>query len=287
MVLYIAGAAVLAAGGAFLYWQDNDLTVSRYDVEVEKLPEGFDGFKIIQLSDLHNKQFGKGQKRLVKKVRELSPDMIVLTGDLADKCRTKGNDFTAAKELCEELVKIAPCYAVMGNHETEKGRVKAMSKLLDKCGVEVMHNRVLRIEKGKDAISLIGICDIRENWDRYGKTEGNKAHAKKAEALCKKADTECRILLSHRPHLIDIYENCGAGIVMSGHAHGGQVRLPIVGGLFAPQQGVFPKYTNGVHRLKNTKLIISRGLGNSRFPFRVFNRPEIVSVSLKTFSKNS
>lgn len=278
------GIVILVLGCLFLYWQDSDLTLSRYTVRLSSLPSAFSGFRIVQLSDLHNKRFGKKQERLLKKVRELAPDCIVLTGDLADKRRTKDERYLPAKELADGLVSIAPVYAVMGNHETERGRVESMTAMLTACGVTVLHNEHAVLTRGGNTLTLLGAADIAESWAVFPESEeqGSALHQKELTALCKKAEG-CSILLSHRPHLTEMYRTAGAPLVLSGHAHGGQVRLPVIGGLYAPQQGLFPKYTAGVHDLGGVQLVVSRGLGNSRFPFRVFNRPEIVSVELKKF----
>lgn len=282
------GIVILVLGCLFLYWQDSSLTLSRYTIRLASLPPAFSGFRIVQLSDLHNKRFGKKQERLLKKVAELEPDCIVLTGDLADKRRTKDERYLPARELAEGLAKIAPVYAVMGNHETERGRVESMTAMLTACGVTVLHNDAAVLCRGEDTLTLLGAADIAESWALFPEDEeqGNAVHQVLLADLCEKAEG-CSILLSHRPHLIEMYRTAGAPLVMSGHAHGGQVRLPIIGGLYAPQQGIFPKYTAGVHDLGKVQLVVSRGLGNSRFPFRIFNRPEIVSVELKKIEKNA
>lgn len=280
--IWLIGGIVLIAGCLFLYWQDTSLSLSQYTVAPRDLPQDLDGMRIVQLSDLHNMRFGKKQERLLQKVASLSPDIIVLTGDLADKRRTRDERFLPAKELAEGLVKIAPVYAVMGNHETEKGRVESMTAVLSSCGVTVLHNTAVPVFFGGAAFTMLGAADIAESWALFPEDEeqGNAAHAETLRSLCSRAEG-FSILLSHRPHLIPMYRSCDVSLIFSGHAHGGQVRLPFIGGLFAPQQGIFPKYTSGVHDLGNAFLIVSRGLGNSRFPFRVFNRPEILLAELK------
>ena len=280
--IWLIGSVVFAAGCLFLYWQDTSLSLSHYTVTPRDLPEELDGLRIVQLSDLHNMHFGKKQVRLLEKVKALSPDLIVLTGDLADKRRTRDERFLPAKELAEGLVKIAPVYAIMGNHETEKERIDSMTAVLTACGVTVLHNTAVPVLFGGYAFMLLGAADIAESWALFpdDPEKGDEAHAKALQTLCTQAEG-FSILLSHRPHLISMYKACGVSLIFSGHAHGGQVRLPFIGGLFAPEQGIFPKYTAGVHNLGNAHLVISRGLGNSRFPFRVFNRPEILSAELK------
>ena len=271
------GLVLFAVGCLFLYWQDTSLTITRYTVRLSDLPDGFENLRIVQLSDLHNMRFGKKQERLLQKVAELKPDYIMLTGDLADKRRTRDERFLPAKELAEGLVKIAPVFACMGNHETERERVNSMTAVLTSCGVTVLHNAALPLNRGGDTITLLGAADIAESWMQFPEDEtgeqGTALHEKTVTALCDDIEG-CSILLSHRPHLTELYKACGTSLVMSGHAHGGQVRLPIIGGLFAPQQGIFPKYTSGIY----DRMIVSRGLSNTARIPRIFNPTEIVYV---------
>lgn len=269
---------------AFLYWQNSSLTVSQYDIPLSGLPKEFDGCRIVHLSDLHNKRFGKRQKRLLTCVLARKPDYIVLTGDLADKRRTRDERFLPARELCEGLVKIAPVFAAMGNHETEKNRVEKMTAVLEACGVTVLADKTALLHENGASLPVIGLADIAVSAERFGNRQGSFAHCTVLKELYHGAGEGCAILLSHRPHLVPIYRAAGVPLVLSGHAHGGQIRLPFIGGLLAPEQGLFPKYTSGVHKLGAVTMVISRGLGNSLFPFRIFNRPEVVCLQLKAKS---
>ena len=269
---------------AFLYWQNSSLTVSQYDIPLSGLPKEFDGCRIVHLSDLHNKRFGKRQKRLLTCVLARKPDYIVLTGDLADKRRTRDERFFPARELCEGLVQIAPVFAAMGNHETEKNRVEKMTAVLEACGVTVLADKTALLHKNGASLPVIGLADIAVSAERFGNRQGSFAHCTVLKELYHGAGEGCAILLSHRPHLVPIYRAAGVPLVLSGHAHGGQIRLPFIGGLLAPEQGLFPKYTSGVHKLGAVTMVISRGLGNSLFPFRIFNRPEVVCLQLKAKS---
>ena len=269
---------------AFLYWQNSSLTVSQYDIPLSGLPKEFDGCRIVHLSDLHNKRFGKRQKRLLTCVLARKPDYIVLTGDLADKRRTRDERFFPARELCEGLVKIAPVFAAMGNHETEKNRVEKMTAVLEACGVTVLADKTALLHKNGASLPVIGLADIAVSAERFGNRQGSFAHCTVLKELYHGAGEGCAILLSHRPHLVPIYRAAGVPLVLSGHAHGGQIRLPFIGGLLAPEQVLFPKYTSGVHKLGAVTMVISRGLGNSLFPFRIFNRPEVVCLQLKAKS---
>lgn len=279
-VFWILLVLVILTAALFLYWSNESLTVSRYSVSLRSLPGAFDGCRIVQLSDLHNKRFGKKQARLLERVRACRPDYIVLTGDLADKRRTHGERFLPAKELCEGLCRIAPVIAVMGNHETEKGRVGVMTAMLHDCGAAVLNDEITVLRRSGQTLPVIGLSDIAVSEERFGQKQGSATHLAVLSALYDEAGNGCAVTLSHRPHILSAYRDAEVPLVLSGHAHGGQVRLPGIGGLFAPEQGIFPRYTAGVHQRGNTTLIISRGLGNSLFPFRVFNRPEIVEIKL-------
>ena len=265
---------------AFLYWQNSSLTVSQYDIPLSGLPKEFDGCRIVHLSDLHNKRFGKRQKRLLTCVLARKPDYIVLTGDLADKRRTRDERFFPARELCEGLVKIAPVFAAMGNHETEKNRVEKMTAVLEACGVTVLADKTALLHKNGASLPVIGLADIAVSAERFGNRQGSFAHCTVLKELYHGAGEGCAILLSHRPHLVPIYRAAGVPLVLSGHAHGGLIRIPGVGGLIGTDRRLFPDFDAGQFNNGRYTLIVSRGLGNSVSIPRVFNRPEIVCVEL-------
>ncbi|WP_087973210.1 metallophosphoesterase [Oceanobacillus rekensis] len=264
----------------FLYDQNNAITVTDFTISSNKIPQSFDGYKIIQLSDLHSKSFGKNQGSLTQKVKALHPDLILVTGDLID--RRRYNEEPSLK-LIKEMVEIAPVYFVTGNHEWGSG--KFISSLEDKLidlGVNVMRNSHDSIYKSGDEINLLGIddpsIDAHKSYADYNSAEA--ALEDSLEGL--ENQDSFRILLSHRPELFSLYKEFDMDLIFSGHAHGGQLRIPFLGGLIAPGQGLFPEYTSGIHDEDNSTLIVNRGLGNSLFPQRVLNKPEIVSVTLST-----
>ncbi len=256
-----------AAAGAFLYWQDNGLMVS-HQIYRGNVPRAFHGYKILLISDLQNKRFGKGQKHLIYKTECTAPDMIVITGDLIDRNRT---NLDAAMELIHAIVDIAPVYYVSGNHEHQSGRFAELSERLRKAGVKILDNGKSVVERKEDTITLLGLSDKSVN-----------PYYKMALRTLKKGGKEddFTVLLSHRPELFMDYVDAGVDLACCGHAHGGQTRLPFIGGLFAPHQGLCPKYTKGMYRKGKTAMVVSRGLGNSTFPFRIFNRPELVEITL-------
>lgn len=254
---------------AFLYWQNNGLQVTRINYYSDMLPAAFHGYQILHISDLQSKTFGKNQRRLVQAAENAAADAIFITGDLVDANRT---DMEAAMELVKQLVYIAPVYYVSGNHEYRSGIYEDLMLFLEMEGVHVLENAVVQLERGGDSVDLLGLADIR----------ANKNYSFVLKKLVKNTTTNFRILLSHRPELFDLYSRMGIQLTFAGHAHGGQIRLPFIGGLFAPNQGFLPKWTSGLYRLGGSDLIVSRGLGNSKFPFRIYNRPEVVVVRLNT-----
>lgn len=274
-LLYLLLGLVLLI--CFFYFQNNSIVTTQYNFSSDKVPKNFNGYKIVQLSDLHSKSFGNNQSDLVKKVKKVKPDLIVFTGDLIDSDRY---DEKTSLTLMEKLVQIAPVYYVTGNHEWWSGKFNSLEDKLKDTGVQVMRNTVEEITIGNDKIQIIGIDDpakVNEPYAERAIAEEDITNAIKGL----KEGVNFKILLSHRPELFSLYTQYEFDVVFSGHAHGGQVRIPFVGGLVAPNQGLFPKYSSGMHDVDNTTMIVNRGLGNSIIPLRVFNRPEIVVVTLK------
>lgn len=274
-IYFLIGAIVLAF---FFYFQNNSIVTTEYSISSGKIPRNFNDYTIVQLSDLHSKYFGTNQVHLVEKVTNIKPDLIVFTGDLVDANRY--NEKTSIA-LMEELIRIAPVYYVTGNHEWSSGKFDSLEAKLEELGIQIMRNRAEEIVKGNDKIQLIGIDDpkVKEHSTERATTEESIMHS--IEGL---EDDNYRILLSHRPEMLSLYAEYEFDIVFSGHAHGGQVRIPFIGGLVAPNQGLFPDYTSGKYNSDNTTMIVNRGLGNSIIPLRIFNRPEIIIVTLSSTS---
>ena len=231
----------------YLIWENNHIVVTNYTNQSSKLPESFDGFRIAQISDLHNARFGKDNRRLLEKLKGTEPDIIVLTGDLIDSRRTNTE---IALSFVKEASSIAPTYYVPGNHESRIEDIDSFYADLQSAGVILLLDDHCFIEKGTDTL--------------------NKSVPDK---------NLYTVLLSHRPELFEDYH---ADLVLAGHAHGGQVRIPYIGGLFAPAQGFLPQYDSGSYVKDTTTMVVSRGIGNSLFPARVNNPPEIVVIELKS-----
>ena len=229
-------AVLLLALIIWTAWGNTALEQNTYTVKSAKLPEAFEGFRIAQVSDLHNARMGEDNENLLAMLRQAQPDIIVITGDLIDSQNT---DVAVALRFAEEAVKIAPCYYVTGNHEARVGEYQDLKKSLTDLGVTVLEDEKTELEREGQTITLIGLNDpsFHEN--------GSAALESALQTLIEGEDGYT-VLLSHRPELFDTYARCGADLVFTGHAHGGQFRLPFIGGLVAPGQGLFPEYDSGL-----------------------------------------
>ena len=277
--------ALLLCVMVFLHWSNKSIVITEHVYENQKLPKAFDGYRITHVSDLQSEYFGKDQSNLIRKVKKTRPDIIVYTGDLLDRNHT---DFDAARSAVKGLLEIAPVYYVNGNHEmaVDASAMDAFYEELTAMGVEVLFDRSAVVEKDDAKIMLLGLSEhtvfsckdyVRDNSAPLDM----EMFRERLDALRSQAEEEAfTILLAHEPQYLDTYAAGGFDLAFAGHAHGGQIRLPFTDGLFAPGQGVLPKLASGMHEKDETTLIISRGLGNSTFPFRVFNRPEIITVKL-------
>lgn len=259
----------------WLLWANKALTTREFTIEDEKIPSSFDGFRIAHVSDLHNESFGRGNEKLLSLIEESKPDIIALTGDIIDSWKT---DFSRAEDFICKVTKIAPVYYTTGNHEPRIDESGELFKTMKELGVILLRNEKITLEKENGSITLYGIDDPSYVAD-YLFGDEDAVVARSLEDLQK--DSSFGILLSHRPEFFKLYTEYGFDLVLSGHAHGGQFRFPFIGGLFAPGQGVLPEYDSGLYEEGNTSMIVSRGLGNSTFPLRFNNRPEVIFITLK------
>lgn len=262
----------------FIQVQNNSIVNTNIEYRNNKIPSVFDGYKILQISDLHNKEFGKNQSKLIEKTKDINPDIIVITGDLVDSRRS---NIDISIKYVEDAIKIAPIYYVNGNHEARIENYNELEEKLIKTGVIILSDNSELIEKEGNRIKLIGINDPSFNTTNYIDDDRGHSISEKLDSLASDNSKDFTMLLAHRPENINIYANNNIDLVFSGHAHGGQVRLPFIGGLIAPNQGILPKYTSGIYLEQNTSMVVSRGLGNSIIPIRIFNRPEMVVVNLR------
>lgn len=259
-------ALLVAAGFA-----DSALRVvtTEYTVASARLPAEFDGFRVVQLSDVHGKEFGEGNKTLLARVAAAEPDLIALTGDLA----SDAEDLPAVERLLAGLTAIAPVYYVSGNHEWASGILPALSALFDARGVRWLRNEALTLTRGGAEIVLAGVDDPNGPRDQLT-----------PDALCDRIAAEKPgdfvLLLAHRNDFREKYPDLAADAVLCGHAHGGVVRLPFVGGLLGTGREFFPADTAGALPSGRYTLIVSRGIGDAPVP-RFCNNPEIVVAVLR------
>ena len=274
-VLGLCLASALAAGTAgWLWWGNRAVMVNTISLVDQRLPQEFEGFRIAHISDLHNEVFGQGNGELLTLLAGTRPDIIVITGDLIDSRRT---DVDAAVAFVRGAVDIAPVYYVPGNHESRvPEEFWLLERGMEELGAHVLRGERVLLTREGAAIALIGMDDPTfqdknsANWPEIVRSELERLREEELYS----------ILLIHRPELLETYAQSGMNLVFCGHAHGGQVRLPFVGGVIAPNQGFFPQYDGGLYTLGDTRMVLSRGLGNSLCPLRVNNRPEIVLAQL-------
>ncbi len=258
------------------YTSNNCLSVSTHRLSGGKRQKHPSSLSLVHISDLHNKSFGPSQSRLIKKIKSLHPDLIAVTGDIVDRA-----PYQNAVLFLRQAARICPVYYVRGNHEAIAGNFSELKKELASCGVHILKNRSADFQKDGCTYQLTGLDDpiFRGKDKNYAKLVQKTLDRISKKAASSPADY--RILLSHRPELFHLYSSYPFDLVLCGHAHGGQFRPPFTDGLYAPNQGVFPKYTSGAHRENHTTEIISRGLGNSSFPLRLWNHPEIVHIVIR------
>ena len=275
---FIVLAAIVAILILLIIWiayGNTDLEIYKYNVKSEDIPSEFDNFRIVQISDLHNAEFGENNEKLLLMLKQADADIIAITGDMID---SRNTDIDVAISFAQKAVNIAPVYYVNGNHESRvSGEYEKLKQGLTDAGVTILENSSADITIGDEAITLIGINDPTFRMELVDDTmEQNIAH----QLVNVIPDNDnYKVLLAHRPEYFDVYAG-NVDLVLSGHAHGGQFRIPFIGGLVAPGQGFFPEYYEGSHIKENTEMIVSRGIGNSIIPFRINNKPEIIVAEL-------
>jgi hypothetical protein len=263
---------IAALAAAFFWWSNNALQVTSFDPDFSDLPEGFDGFRVVVLSDLHGKRFGRENADLAAAVASQAPELIVVAGDLVDEDTDAPLAYAAA--LAGALAGIAPTYYVTGNHEWAAGGVPELKAALTASGVTVLSNQFLPLERGGGTLVLAGIDDPNGYADQ--KTPETLA----AEIYAAWGDPFW-VLLAHRnDRFVSQYSLLGADLVISGHGHGGCIRLPFTDGLLSTGHTLFSSYAAGLYQDNGSQLFVSRGLGNGGITFRLFNRPEVAVLTL-------
>ena len=268
-------AAVLLALIIWTAWGNTALELNTYTISSDRLPGAFDGYRIAHVSDLHNAEMGKDNEKLLDMLRETEPDIIAITGDIID---SRNTDIDVALQFTKAAMEIAPCYYVTGNHEARVSEYDELKEGLIEQGVALLDDERIELELSGETIVLLGVNDPSFQTD-YLFGDSETVMQSKLQEIINEEDTYT-ILLSHRPELFKVYTESKVNLVLSGHAHGGQFRIPFMGGLVAPNQGLFPKYDAGLYTEENTNMIVSRGIGNSILPFRFNNRPEVILIDL-------
>lgn len=276
IIIILCAAMVLIPLIIWTVWGNTALMLTTYTIADDEIPSNFDGYRIAQVSDLHNAQFGDGNKELMDMLESAEPDIIAITGDLIDSRKT---DIDVATEFVDKAVEIAPCYYVTGNHEARVQDYHTLKEQLQKLNVETLEGESAVITKNGDTITLLGVDEPSIKTD-YSVCGHATTVDNDLQTMALDSDS-FTVLLAHRPEHFEVYVSHNIDLALCGHAHGGQFRLPLVGGLFAPDQGFFPKYDAGMYSENDTDMVVSTGLGNSIFPFRFNNRPELVIVELK------
>lgn len=262
------------------------VSVTEYKIENKKLPPAFDGYKIMVIADLHNTSFGKDNKTLLKKLKKSDPDIVLLAGDTVS---TSDTDYSVFFSLARKIAAEYDTYFVVGNHEQAMGNesVSLFCQSVESLGVKVLDNQRVTIEKGNDSIDLYGLwfnlryyADRSENASEEEQGYFFDIDAMK-EILGSPNPERYSILLTHNPVYFETYAEWGADLTLAGHIHGGMIRLPFLGGIYSPEKTYFPRYDAGLFENNGKSMLVSRGLGNGNLGFRLFNCPELVTVTLK------
>lgn len=267
----LALLALFALAAGFVYWQNFTLQVEPVELLFESLPPQFDGLRVAELSDLHGRSFGKNNVRLLRTLQKARPDMICICGDLFDE----KTDLTMLEPLLTGLTDIAPVYYVTGNHEWQVKNLREILQKMRAWGVTVLENEGRVLSRGGAEMVVAGVHDPCGPYDM-------KTPAALVRELRSAQGNDFILMLSHRNDELAMWSQLGVQLVLSGHCHGGVVRLPFVGGVFGTRRELFPEYDAGVYRQDGTTLFVSRGLGYTNVHFRLFNRPHVPIMILKS-----
>lgn len=267
----LALLALFALAAGFVCWQNFTLQVEPVELFFESLPPQFDGLRVAELSDLHGRSFGKNNVRLLRTLQKARPDMICICGDLFDE----KTDLTMLEPLLTGLTDIAPVYYVTGNHEWQVKNLREILQKMRAWGVTVLENEGRVLSRGGAEMVVAGVHDPCGPYDM-------KTPAALVRELRSVQGNDFILMLSHRNDELAMWSQLGVQLVLSGHCHGGVVRLPFVGGVFGTRRELFPEYDAGAYRQDGTTLFVSRGLGYTNVHFRLFNRPHVPIMILRS-----
>lgn len=285
--------AVLIASVLWNVYWNSTIVVHTYTHSSTELPEAFDGFRVVQLTDIHSVRSEKQAELIYEKTQEQEPDIICITGDLVDSRYyslhgVEGEKWTL--ELAKQLVELAPVYYVYGNHEMillDDPQNNAFKVALEEMGVIFLNNQVVHLkdEESGELLYIGGIQDPSTLYKDYRyaflSNNGERMEAMLDAVSVGIHNEDFFLLLSHRPEYLEMYDQYPVDLCLTGHAHGGQFRFPFIGGLYAPGQGFFPQYTVGLYDTEDLEMYVCAGIGNSVIPVRIFNPPEILTIVLE------
>lgn len=255
----------------FLLWQNSSIQTPRTTVSLPQLPAAFSGLRVVELADLHGRSFGRDNRRLLRALRRLQPDIICIDGDFFDE----KTDLSMVAPLAAQLCAIAPTFYVTGNHEWRVGTLSQVLAAMREQGVTVLRNDYRLLRRGSERIVIAGVDDPNGPADQ-------KTPEQLVEQIRREQGQDVFILmLAHRNDTMSLWSSLGVQLVLTGHCHGGVIRLPLLGGVFGAGETFFPDYDAGLYREGDTALYVSRGLGYSRCRFRLFNRPELSLLVLQ------
>ncbi|QGH35002.1 metallophosphoesterase [Gracilibacillus salitolerans] len=267
LFLFLVVSGIMAK----IYYDTNIFKVEELEITTSKL-ETDQSFTVLQLTDLHNKQFGDNNEKLLHEIEQLDVDIIVITGDLIDR---RTDDLQFVLEFADKLTTInSNIYFVSGNHEWENPLRESFIQGLSKRGIQLIDNQNRIIEIREISFQLAGVADPSTNHDNL------------ELAIKGLNQDDVTVLLSHAPDLSHTEYSEPVNFVLSGHTHGGQIRFPLIGAIVAPDQGFFPKYDQGLFDLnERQQLYIDSGLGTSVIDLRMFNQSQMTLITVKGVGK--
>lgn len=268
-IILIIIAVIIGICALLIIHQNNQLQKTFYQVKSSKV---ISNIRIVCLSDQHLKEFGKDNERLINEIDKLSPDIIAIVGDM--NMENQPDNYGSVVSLCKNLNEIAPVYYSLGNHEIDAmlfGKSN-IYKDIKAAGIKIFNNELETVNVNGTSIDIIGLTQNPAEYDEYGRVFFEKAMEK---------DNNFKLLLVHYPeHFLGTLEDYEIDLALTGHAHGGQIRLPLIGGLYSADQGFFPELCDGCQEIGNSTVIVSRGLGRSGILPRINNKPEIVIADI-------
>ena len=272
--------------------ENHKFRITKYEIKSRKLPKSLDGYRIVMMSDLHGVSYGEDNERLIASVKELAPDAIILAGDMITGSTRLTEEQSKVASLVKELSHIADCYYGIGNHEKkinadDEPHEIAWSKYKAAITADDTKGNVYLLENEDNAVvregGRIRIYGLDLDLKYYDKFSDISPDVDELNSLIGEADSNAfNILIAHNPFFFDSYMDWGADLALSGHVHGGLVRLPLLGGVISPKLRLFPKYDYGLYEKQGRRMIISNGLGSHSIKLRINNVPEVVLIHLSS-----